>query len=240
MGGKAAHDDPELAGSPCDGRYAAQTPQRLAVPARASWSRPLLNSYGLVHTGGQTGNLPRHGRGVSCCPRTRGSKNMLPQSIVEIASGAVAGIVAAIFLTAAKGIHEKYLQRCDVNQVREILTAGRKRVMESEDVFNASMNATLPASPLRCAQYNLMIRQLAIALDHQTTKLSYAKRKQIFDALDWYHTDSLHATKDQNGCPTFVILPEGRWPTPEMRLSDAVDRFNKLEAIGWLKMRSRS
>ena len=134
---------------------------------------------------------------------------MLPQSIVEIASGAVAGIVAAIFLTVAKGIHEKYLQRCDVNQVREILTAGRKRVMESEDVFNASMNATLPASTLRCAQYNLMIRQLAIALDHQTTKLPYAKRKQIFDALDWYHTDSLHRDQGSERPPN-LCHPAGR------------------------------
>lgn len=165
---------------------------------------------------------------------------MLAQIIVGVVSGTVAGVVASILLTVAKGIHAQYLQRCDVKQVRGILTSGRRRVMEAEDVFNKGMNVTLPADVLRCAQYNLMIKQLAIALDHQTTRLPYAKRKQLFDALDWYHTDSLHATKDLHGRPTFVILPEGTWPTTEMRLSDAVDRFKNLDAIGWLKTKSRS
>ena len=111
--------------------------------------------------------------------------------------------------------------------------------MESQDVFNDSMDTTLPADVLRCAQYNLMIKQLAITLDHKTSNLPYNKRKQIFDALDWYHTGSLHATKDENGQPVFVILQEGVWPTTQMKLGAAIDRFTKLEAIGWLKLRPR-
>ena len=34
VGGHAAHDELVLAGSPCDGRDACETPQRLVVPAR--------------------------------------------------------------------------------------------------------------------------------------------------------------------------------------------------------------
>ena len=169
---------------------------------------------------------------------------MIEQSIGAAGDGVLAGVVAAIVATAilgvAKWIRERWLQRRDVLQVREILRNGRKRVMGSKDVFHDGMSATMSASILRCAQYNLMIKQLAIALDHRTTKLPYAKRKQILEALDWYHTDSLVATKGIKGGPTFVIPPEGLWPTTEMRLSHAVNRFNRLEAIGWLRLRSRN
>ena len=161
------------------------------------------------------------------------------ETATSIVTGGVAAIVATVILGTAKWIHGKHLQARDIKQVRGILAAGRQRVMESKDVFNDSMNTTLPADALRCAQYNLMIKQLAIALDHTTTNLPYEKRKQIFEALDWYHTESLHATKDENGQPVFLILQEGVWPTKQMELGTAIDRFTKLEAIGWLKLRSR-
>ena len=49
-------------------------------------------------------------------------------------------------------------------------------------------------------------------------KLSYAKRKDIFDALDWYHVKSLYLTKDAIGNPVFTDdLPIGSWPTNEMQ-----------------------
>ena len=170
--------------------------------------------------------------------------NMIAQSIEEATGSVLAGVVAAIVATAilgvAKWIRGKWLQRRDVLQLREILRDGRKRIVESQEVFHKGMNSTLPASVLRCAQYNLMIKQLAIALDHRTTNLPYTSRKQVLDALDWYHTDSLLATKDAKGRPTFVIPSEGQWPATEMHLSAAVDRFNKLEAIGWLRLRYRS
>ncbi len=169
---------------------------------------------------------------------------MIAQAIEEAAGSVLGGVVAAIVATAilgvAKWIHGKWLRRRDVLQVREVLRDGRKRVMESQDVFHEGMNSKLSASVLRCAQYNLMIKQLAVALDHRTTKLPYADRKQVLDALDWYQTESLLATKDAKGRPTFVIPPEGLWPATEMHLSAAVDCFNKLEAIGWLRLRSRS
>ena len=110
----------------------------------------------------------------------------------SIVTGVVAAIVATVILGTAKWIHGRRLQAGDIKQVRGILAAGRQRVMESRDVFNDSMDTTLPAAALRCAQYNLMIKQLATVLDHTTTNLPYEKRKQVLDALDWYHTESLH------------------------------------------------
>ena len=115
----------------------------------------------------------------------------------------------------------------DVKQIREVLTTGRKRVMD----------ATLPGDVLRAAQYNLIIKQLRVALDHTTSKLPYAKRKDIFDALDWYHVKFLYATKDERDNPVFRDLPDGSWPTTEMQESQAVDKFKRLESIKWLKLK---
>ena len=149
----------------------------------------------------------------------------------DIAGSAVAGLIAALTATtilgAAKWIHLKYLQRLDVKQIREVLTTGRKRVMD----------ATLPGDVLRAAQYNLIIKQLRVALDHTTSKLPYAKRKDIFDALDWYHVKFLYATKNERDNPVFRDLPDGSWPTTEMQESQAVDKFKRLESIKWLKLK---
>ena len=142
-------------------------------------------------------------------------------------AGLIAALTATIILGAAKWIHLKYFQRLDVKQIREVLTTGRKRVMD----------ATLPGDVLRAAQYNLIIKQLRVALDHTTSKLPYAKRKDIFDALDWYHVKFLYATKDERDNPVFRDLPDGSWPTTEMQESQAVDKFKSLESIKWLKLK---
>ena len=158
----------------------------------------------------------------------------------DIAGSAVAGLIAAltatIILGAAKWIHLKHLQRLDVRQIRGVLTDGRRRVMESKETFNPNMNATISDAVLRAAQYNLMIKQLRVALDHTTSKLSYAKRKELFDALNWYGVESLYATKDALGNPVFIDPPVGSWPTSEMQENHASDKFKRLESIKWLKL----
>ena len=108
--------------------------------------------------------------------------------------------------------------------------------MESKETFNPNMNVTFSDAVLRAAQYNLMIKQLKIALDHTTSKLSYAKRKDIFDALHWYGVESLFATKDSHGNPVFIDPPVGSWATSEMQENRASDIFNRLESIKWLKL----
>ena len=85
----------------------------------------------------------------------------------SIAGSAVAGLIAALTATtilgAAKWIHLEHLQRLDVKQIREVLTTGRKRVMESKETFQPGLDLTLPGDLLRAAKYNLMIKQLRVA-----------------------------------------------------------------------------
>ena len=152
-------------------------------------------------------------------------------------AGLIAALTATTILGAAKWIHLKYLQRLDVKQLQEVLTDGRRRVLEAKETFNHNMDATLPGDMLRAAQYNLMIKQLRIALDHTTSNLFYAKRKRIFDALDWYHVEFLYATRDKRDNPVFRDLPDGSWPGTEIQESQAVDKFKRLESIKWLKLK---
>ena len=158
-----------------------------------------------------------------------------------IASSAIAGVIAGLTVTTILGI-ASYVRCCsarrqDIRTIREILLEGRKRVLKAEDTPNANMNTTIPGDVLRAAQYNNMIKQLSVALEKWTVRLTHDQRKEIFEALDWYKTDSLHATKNELGQVTFVELPEGRWPTNEMRSEFAEDKFSRLKSIKWLCLR---
>ena len=82
-------------------------------------------------------------------------------------AGLIAALTATTILGAVKWIHLKYLQRLDVKQIREVLTTGRKRVMD----------ATLPGDVLRAAQYNLIIKQLRVALDHTTSETALRQKE---------------------------------------------------------------
>ena len=159
----------------------------------------------------------------------------------NIAGNAVAGVIAAVTATtilgSAKWIYLVHLQRLDVKQIREVLTSGRKRVMESKETFDDELDVTLSGDLLRAGRYNVMIKQLRVALDHTTSKLSYTKRKDIFDALDWYHVEFVYLRKDQIGNPEFVDLPAGSWTTERMQKSEAIDKFKRLESIKWLKLK---
>ena len=76
----------------------------------------------------------------------------------DIAGSAVAGLIAAvaatIILGVAKWVYQKHLQQLDINQIHEVLTDGRRRVLEAKKTFNHDMNATLPGDMLRAAKYN--------------------------------------------------------------------------------------
>ena len=64
------------------------------------------------------------------------------------------------------------------------------------------------------------------------------QRKDIFNALDWYHTDSLHAV-EKDGKAVFVELLDGKWPTMEMPMKEAKKKFEKLQSITWLKLEAK-
>ena len=160
------------------------------------------------------------------------------ESIVQSAfAGVIAALTATAILGIAKCIRQWWARRQDVKYIREVLIEGRKRVMEATDTLHKGMNATSSANALRAAQYNNMIKKLGVALEKWMLDLSHDHKKEIFDALDWYHTNSLQAIKN-NGKAVYIVLPDGLWPTTEMSLDAAKAKFEKLQSIKWLKLKA--
>ena len=158
----------------------------------------------------------------------------------SIAPGAIAGVIAAVTATAILGIascvRRFVARRQDIRAIREILLVGKKRVLESKGTSKTNMDATISGNVLRAAQYNSMIKQLRIALEKWHVNLSNNQRKEILEALDWYKTDKLTATKNIIGQVTFPELPEGVYPTGDMELEYAENKFNRLQSIKWLHL----
>ena len=157
-----------------------------------------------------------------------------------IAQGAVAGLIAALVTTIILGLAKYALQRFanrqDVKYIRALLTQGRRRVMAAEDTVNKDMGTLIPADVLRAAQYNNMIREVGVALEKWTVNLNHGQRTDLYDALDWYHTDGLYATMKE-GKVMFTELPEGIWPTVEMSSEAASNKFGRLQTVEWLKLK---
>ena len=158
-----------------------------------------------------------------------------------VGQGAAAGLIAALVATTivgcAKLIHQWWIRRQDVREVREILIEGRKRVMEAKDTYNPGMRETLHEDVLRAAQYNNMLKKVEVTLERWAVNLSHNQRKDIYEALDWYNTDGLLATKTGGGSVEFLKLPDGQWHTTEMKKEVAEDKFRRLQGIKWLKLK---
>ena len=159
----------------------------------------------------------------------------------SIAQSAVAGLIAALAATAILGVarYVRHLwgRRRDVKYIRTLIIEGRGRVMGAKDVYFKGMDASISEGAVRAAQYNIMLRQVGLALEKWAMMLSHDQRKDIYDALDWYHTnpEGLPAIR-RNGQVVVVQLPEGRLPVEEMSLQAAKDSFEKLGSIKWLKL----
>ena len=150
-------------------------------------------------------------------------------------AGLIAALVATTILGLAKYVRQWWAKRQDVRYIRGLLVQGRKRVMGAKDTFHEGMGTSMPSDVLRAAQYNNMIREVRVAFESWSMNLSHGQRKDVYDALDWYHTHGLYAT-NKDGTVVFMELPEGRWPTTEMSMGAARKKFEKLQSIKWLKL----
>ena len=109
--------------------------------------------------------------------------------------------------------------------------------MGAEDKFFEEMDATASADIIRARQYNRMIKELGVAFEMWAVNLSHTQRKEIYDALDWYHvrTDAQFAI-ERDGKVVFQEVPDGKWPAPEMSAGKAKEKFDRLRGIEWLKL----
>ena len=110
--------------------------------------------------------------------------------------------------------------------------------MGAKDTYHPGMEAWMKGDALRAAQYNYLLKEVDVALERWTVRLSHDEKKDIYDALDWFNSDGLHAMKRGDDVQ-FVEVPEGKWPTTTMRKEHAERRLDQLQSIGWLKMEAK-
>ena len=117
--------------------------------------------------------------------------------------GAIAGVVAAGILAFLGQLHRWQTRRRDEVNIRDVVTRGRERVMESRETHYSGPDVTMSADEIRAAQYNLMIRQLNVELERTTPNLRHTQKRDIYDALDWFRTESLNLRTDNAGNRVF-------------------------------------
>ena len=160
----------------------------------------------------------------------------------QIVPGAVAGVVAGLLTTAilgiARWIRQTRSRRRDIRHIRKVVADARTRVFEAKGFFHRGMRKDVSGDTLRAGQYNLMIRQLMVALDPTSTNLSLDRQNELREALDWFHKDALYAV-DRLGQsePEFITaIPDGLWPTTAMPVGHATRIFTRLAELRWLKV----
>ena len=154
-------------------------------------------------------------------------------------AGLIAGLSVSAFLWTADYLSDRSANHQDVKHICELLAEGRAHVMEARGTSFEGMGATASADSIRARQYNRMIKELDVAFEMWTVNLSHTQRKEIYDALDWYHVrpDAQFAIK-RDGKVVFQEVPDGKWPTAEMSMEAASEKFDKLQSIEWLKLKS--
>lgn len=107
--------------------------------------------------------------------------------------------------------------------------------MQAEEKHLESTNQRIPANALRAARYNVMLKELKVALDKWSTALSYDQREEIIEALDWYNLTTFSVEEDWPGRVKLKTIPDGVW-IGDLRSETAQEKFQNLKSIKWLKL----
>lgn len=90
---------------------------------------------------------------------------------------------------------------------------------------------------LRACRYNVMVKELDEFFKTGNVHISHAKKKDIFNALDWYKIDYLDVIKVRAADPMCSEIQDGMIPSSHITIKIANEIFGKLESIKWLKMK---
>ena len=160
-------------------------------------------------------------------------------SLNSIASSALAGVIAALtattILAVASYIRRLAARRQAIRHLQHLFTDGRVGVMQAEEQHIGSARLRIPANTLRAARYNVMLKELGIALDKWSTALSYDQRQEIIEAVDWYNLRSYSVEQDWPGRAALKRMPDGVW-IGDLEEETAQEVFQKLKSIKWLKL----
>ena len=160
-------------------------------------------------------------------------------SVNSIASSALAGVIAALTVTAILGV-ASYIRRLSarrqaIRHLQYLFTHARERVMQAEERRIDSTHLRIPANALRATRYNVMLKELGIALDKWSTALSHDQRQEIIEAVDWYNLEAFSVEEDWPGRAVLKKMPDGVW-IGDLEQEAAQEKFQNLKSIKWLKL----
>lgn len=153
-------------------------------------------------------------------------------------AGLIAGLVIAVLLALASEARQLVKRRQEEKYVRDLFIEG-KVILTTEDLPLRGGDYTIPADDLRAAQYKMLLKQVGVGLERWTPHLSLSQRKDIYDALDWFHTDPermLVLGTDEGGL-RLLDVPEGTWPGTSMNEAAARSIYERLCLVRWLRLK---
>ena len=159
-----------------------------------------------------------------------------------IAGGAVAGLIAGLVVAVLLGLARqtlRALERCrEEKYIRGLFIEG-KVILDTEKLQFQGRQVGISAEHLRAFRYKALLKEVGVALERWTPHLSISQRKEIYDALDWFHTDPdrMHAVSKDGKVFRLVEVPDGTFPLPNMHEDAAVQVYERLRLVKWLKLK---
>lgn len=152
----------------------------------------------------------------------------------------VGGVVAAVFFAGLVQLWRVWQARKEATAIRNIIVEYRGLIFDTEDMPNPKDSSVrlAGADEWRAVLYNEMLREIGRTLDHWSPHLSLERKQSLLRALDWYHRGRAFVAPGPPiaGQKRFLEIEPGTWPGLRMSLDEAKEKFQKLEAVEWLKL----
>ena len=157
----------------------------------------------------------------------------------DILVSAVGGVFAALAFAGLVQIWRYWQARKETAAIRNIIVEERRCIFDAKDVLDPEdLCVTLArADEWRAQLYNKMLGEIRRTLDHRSPHLPLERKQSLLRALDWYHSEGVFvAPAPRVHGYKFPQIEPGIWPGDEMSLDEAKEKFQKLEAVKWLKL----
>lgn len=109
--------------------------------------------------------------------------------------------------------------------------------MEYQNTSYDGISGPVRENFLRACRYNVMVKELDEFFKTGNIHISHAKKKDIFNALDWYKIDYLNVVKVRAADSMCSEIQDGMIPSSYIKIEITNEIFGKLESIKWLKMK---
>ncbi len=188
--------------------------------------------------------------------------------LIELLGGsAILLFVGYSLVNKLNNKREENLRGQQLSHLRNTITTHYRRVMKCRGIasceFPLELGQKLPngisADEFRVDSFNHFLRELHYVLEYQSSKLTPMEKKDVLDAVDWFHKGDvghvlgvptngkfLFPIVNKHNSPIqqfqlgeYYVFHEGRWPLDIMTKEQAEEKFVNLRKLQWLSMPPR-